>query len=268
MRRISRAQIIATLGDTSNGEEMLSAMIENGLDIIRLNMSWGTIEEHKKHITIVRKISKKLDLKIPIIIDLPGPRLQTGRGHSYDKEVKFEITKKDEEFLKFGIKNNVDYFALSFVGTAEDVTLYTRRVDELSGGQKLIAKIERNDAVNNFDRILEVSDAIMVARGDLSKEIPMEQIPFLQSEIIRKTNESHKPVIVATEMLYSMVNSPEPTRAEVTDVTNAILSGADALMLSDETAIGKYPDLAVCVMDKIILESEMHTDSNKILNKL
>lgn len=254
----SRTQIIATIGPSSNKADMLSAMIENGTDLLRLNMSWASIEEHQEHIDLIKKVSKKLGVIIPIIIDLPGPRVELGRGHSYVSQKNFEIDKEDEEMIKFGIKNNADYFAMSFVGGSDDVIKYREKIESLKGNQKLITKIERKKAVENFEEILDESDAIMIARGDLGKEIPIEQVPFVQSGIIEKTRSKNKPVIVATEMLYSMVKSPEPTRAEVSDVSMAVLEGTDALMLSDETAIGKYPDLAVCNMEKIILESEKH----------
>lgn len=254
----SRAQIIVTIGPSSNNFDMLTSLFESGADIVRLNMSWSTIKEHEEHLNLVKKISKKLGIKIPVIIDLPGPRVELGRGHSYVASKNFEIDKEDEDMIKFGIKNKVDYFGLSFVGSGEEVIKYDKKIKSLGGNQKLVSKIERRIAFANFDGILEESDAIMIARGDLGKEIPIEEIPFVQSEIIKKTKEKRKPVIVATEMLYSMVNNPEPTRAEVSDVSLAILEGADAVMLSDETAIGKYPDIAVCVMDKIILESEKH----------
>ena len=127
-----------------------------------------------------------------------------------------------------------------------------------NGKQKIIAKIERQKALENFDEILEASDAIMFARGDLGNEVPIEKIPFIQSEIIKKANLAMKPVIVATQMLTSMVKSPTPTRAEVTDVANAILQGADCVMLSEETSIGKYPVETIQIMEKIVLEAEKH----------
>ena len=257
----SRTQIIATIGPSSENEEMFSAMVESSMDVIRLNMSWSSIEDHQKHINLIKKVSKKLKVYIPIIVDLPGPRVELGRGHTYISQKDFQIDKEDEEMIEFGIKNNVQYFALSFVASGDDVLKYAKKVEDLKGDQKLIAKIERKLAVENFDGILEKADAIMIARGDLGKEVPIEQVPFIQSEIIHKAKSKGKPVIVATEMLYSMVQNPEPTRAEVTDVSMAVMEGADALMLSDETAIGKYPDLAVCVMDKVILESEKHEDT-------
>lgn len=256
----SRAQIIATIGPSSNKKEMLLAMVENGMDVVRLNLSWADLADHKKHIGLIREIEKELKIKIPIILDLPGPRVQKGKSHTYNKKIESVLTKQDKEFLEFGVKNEVDYFAISFVGSAEDVLIYEDALNTISGSQRLIAKIERKIAWENIDNILDVADAVMVARGDLGLEIPIEQIPFIQSEIINKTTTERKPVIVATQMMLSMVHSPEPTRAEVTDVNNAILQGADAVMLSDETAIGDYPDLVVGIMDKVILESEKHED--------
>lgn len=254
----SRAQIIATIGPSSESKSMLLAMVENGMDVVRFNMSWAETSDHQKHLNLIRDIEKEKEIKIPIIFDLPGPRVQEGKKHTYKKNLNYELSKKDIDLLKFGIKNNIDYFALSFVGNSDDILLYQEKINEFSGNQKLIAKIERKIAVENLDNILGVSDAIMVARGDLGTEVPIEQIPFLQNEIIKKTKEQNKSVIVATQMMLSMVENTEPTRAEVTDVSTAIMHGADAVMLSDETAIGKYPDLAVGIMDKIILESEKH----------
>lgn len=254
----SRAQIIATIGPSSEKEEVLSEMIENGADVIRFNLSWENLSKHLVHMDTILKVSKKLGKKIPIILDLPGPRIQTGSTHTYNKEEGSSITEKDEEYIKFGVENVVDYFALSFVDSAEDIIKCREIITKFGGNQKIIAKIERKDAVERIDDIVSVSDAIMVARGDLGEEVPLEKIPFVQEEIIKKAKFLNKPVIVATQLLISMVKNPVPTRAEVTDVATAIMEGADAVMLSDETTIGQYPLEAVKMMDKIILESESH----------
>jgi len=166
------------------------------------------------------------------------------------------ITDALRKALTFSISQSPDYLALSFVTSADDVNGVRKLVAEQSSNIPLIAKIERADAIKNFDDILATSDGIMVARGDLGVEIPLEKIPLAQKEIIRKCNRAGKPVITATEMLESMVNSVRPTRAETTDVANAIFDGTDATMLSEETSIGEYPEQAVSVMDKIARETE------------
>ncbi len=164
------------------------------------------------------------------------------------------ITEKDAEDIRLGLSLGADYVALSFVSCGEDVTKAREIIGECD--VQVISKIECAAAVENFDSILKESDAIMIARGDLGVEVDFERIPTIQNEIIRKCNESGKPVIVATHMLNSMIENPRPTRAEVIDVANAVLGGADAVMLSGETAIGKHPVEAVHVMDRIIREAE------------
>lgn len=162
------------------------------------------------------------------------------------------LVEKDISDIKFGIENDVDFIAASFVRSAQDV-LSIKKVLEENGGEdiKVISKIENQQGVENLDEILQVSDGIMVARGDLGVEVSNEQIPLVQKEIIRKTNLAGKPVITATQMLDSMIRNPRPTRAEVSDVANAILDGTDAIMLSGETAAGKYPLESVMQMVKI-----------------
>lgn len=254
----SKAQIVATIGPASEKEEVLLQMVESGVDIIRFNLSWSQLDDHLRHVNLVLEVSKKLNKKIPILLDLPGPRIQKGQVHTYDKGSVSSLTEKDEEFIKFGVENVVDYFALSFVGDASDVSKCREIIEKYGGTQKIIAKIERKIAVEKIDEIIAEADGVMVARGDLGEEIPLEQIPFVQSDIIKKAKYLNKPVIVATQMMISMVENPSPTRAEVTDVANAIIEGADAVMLSDETTIGKYPVETVKMMEKIILESETH----------
>ena len=169
---------------------------------------------------------------------------------------KSTITKQDWEYLLFGLKHGVDLVALSFIKEAEDVLKVKKFINKTKKSPILIAKIERREALDNLDEILEVADGAMVARGDLGIEIPIQRVPIVQKEIIQKCNRLGKPVIVATQMLESMVRSPRPTRAEVTDVANAIFDGSDALMLSEETAIGDYPIETVSMMAQIALETE------------
>jgi len=178
------------------------------------------------------------------------------------------LTEKDYQDILFGIKNKVDFIGLSFIRRAEDVLkvrkiLKENKAEEIS----LIAKIEKKEAVDNLKEIIEASDGIMVARGDLGVEIPLENVPLVQKNIIKKCNFVGKPVITATQMLISMMSNPRPSRAEVTDVANAILDGTDAIMLSEETAVGNYPLEAVETMNKIALRIEKAIDYKKILSE-
>ncbi len=166
------------------------------------------------------------------------------------------LTEKDEEDLIFAIGENVDTIAVSFVRTADDVRHVKNRLAALNSDAWVIAKLEKPQAIEHLDSILEVADGIMVARGDLGVEVPPEKVPAIQKHIIRRAAEYRKPVITATQMLESMIENPRPTRAEVSDVANAIYDGSDAVMLSAETAAGKYPIHAVAMMAKIIVESE------------
>jgi pyruvate kinase len=168
------------------------------------------------------------------------------------------FTEKDKEDLLAGFDCDVDYVALSFVRRADDVASLRSFIVEHARGRKIpiIAKIEKVEAISNIDEILKETDAVMVARGDLGVELPAEDVPLLQKMIVRKCNEAGKPVIIATQMLESMIQNPAPTRAEASDVANAVLDGADAVMLSAETSIGQYPRQSVMVMDRIIRKTE------------
>jgi len=165
------------------------------------------------------------------------------------------LTEKDREDVRDAMKVGVDYLALSFVRRPEDIEQLRKLVDPTT---KLVAKIEKATALDNLEKIVAVSDAVMVARGDLGVEMPFEQVPLVQKRLISEANQQGKPVITATQMLESMVHAPRPTRAEASDVANAILDGTDAVMLSAETAIGRYPVEAVRAMDRIIREMERH----------
>ena len=165
-------------------------------------------------------------------------------------------TERDLEGIEFGVEVGGDWFAMSFIRDRRDVENTRRAVERAGGDQPLISKIEHGDAVENIDEIIDVSDGVMVARGDLGIEVPPWEVPIIQKRIIAKCNRSGKPVIVATQMLESMMSNPRPTRAEASDVANAILDGADAVMLSEETAIGRYPVEAVKVMNNISLTVE------------
>ena len=169
------------------------------------------------------------------------------------------FTEKDAEDLKFGLANDIDYVALSFVRSEMDIrNLKEFLVKEAPKGKRIpiVAKIERGEAVKDIDSIIAASDVIMVARGDLGVELPTEDVPIIQKMVVRRCNEEGVPVIVATQMLESMIENPRPTRAEASDVANAVLDGADAVMLSGETSVGKFPVEAVQTMDRIIKKAE------------
>ncbi|MGB3541528.1 pyruvate kinase [Rubrivirga sp.] len=172
------------------------------------------------------------------------------------KSARPSLTDKDIEDLAFGLENDVDLIALSFVRSGADVDDLTRRIRAAGKTTPVISKIEKPEAVHDFDAILEASGGIMVARGDLGIEIPMQNVPIVQKQLIRACLEASKPVITATQMLESMMENPRPTRAEATDVANAVFDGSDAVMLSGETAAGKYPIEAVRVMDEIVRQAE------------
>ncbi|HXQ35284.1 MAG TPA: pyruvate kinase, partial [Anaerolineales bacterium] len=183
-------------------------------------------------------------------INLPGVRLRISG-----------FTEKDEADLAFGIAHNVDAVAISFVRTAEDVKKVRYAIERLSNGKRLpllIAKLEKPEALDNLDSILDIVDGVMVARGDLGVELPPERVPVFQKHIIRAANMRAKLVITATQMLESMIMNPLPTRAEASDVANAVFDGTDAVMLSAETAAGKYPVESVQMMDRIVREAETH----------
>jgi pyruvate kinase len=178
------------------------------------------------------------------------------------------ITDKDKEDIIFGLKHNIDFIAASFVRGPEAVLEIKQLLkDNVAENIDVIAKIENQEGVDNIDAILEVADGIMVARGDLGVEIPAEEVPFIQKELIQKANKAYKPVITATQMLDSMIRNPRPTRAEVTDVANAIYDGTDAIMLSGETAVGKYPVESVQTMSEIALATESHLDQDFHMKK-
>lgn len=166
------------------------------------------------------------------------------------------LTEKDKKDIEFGFKNKVDFFAFSFVRTPADVIELREILDKKKSKAKIIAKIETPQAVKNIDAILELCDGLMVARGDLAIEVPAEKVPMIQKMLIKKCNDAGKIVITATQMLESMIKSPVPTRAEVSDIANAILDGTDAVMLSEETTLGLYPVEAVKVMSKVALDVE------------
>jgi pyruvate kinase len=187
-------------------------------------------------------------------INVPGVRLNVP-----------SVTSEDLKNLAFAVEQGVDFVAISFVRSVADVLEVKQILQEKRANIPLIAKIEKHEGVNDIDRIIAEVDGIMIARGDLGIEIPLKKVPIVQKEIIRKCNQAGKPVIVATQMLESMVGAPRPTRAEVSDVANAIFDGTDAVMLSAETAVGKYPVRAVNTMASIVAEAEKVLPYERIL---
>ena len=215
-----------------DGKVSMTVIESNGLDLVKLKVLQGDA------------IGSKKGVNLPYTkISLPS------------------LTAKDIHDLEFGIAAKVDWVALSFVRNAEDVRDLKRRILQAGSDIKVISKIEKPEALKNIDEIIMESDAIMVARGDLGVEIPLEEVPMWQKLIVAKCNAAAKPVIVATQMMESMIENFRPTRAEVNDVANAVTDGADAVMLSGETSVGKYPVETVESMEKIIAHIESTMDS-------
>lgn len=326
-----RTKIVCTLGPSSSNKETLSALIDAGMTVARLNFSHGEHEVHAKNIALIRELSREKDTHIAILQDLQGPKIRTGklkggamtlvageqriltygaeqtsdsipidyrelsndtcvgsrilmddgllamkviemRGRDVVCEViyggilksrkgvnfpdnKLSIpatTEKDTRDLLFGVSQNVDYIALSFVQDAQDVLKLKQMLRALGTDIPIISKIEMLSAVQTIDAICEASDALMVARGDLGVECGFAQVAAYQKRIVTAARNAGKPVIVATQMLDSMIENPRPTKAEIADVANAVFDLADATMLSGETASGKHPDLVVRTMRDIL----------------
>lgn len=214
-----------------DGTKKLEVVEVKGNDIITKVIVGGNISDHRG-------------------VNVPGASLSIA-----------SLTPKDKEDLNFGIKNNVDFIALSFVRRASDVRELREILNKAGSKAQIISKIETPEALNEIDAILSESDGLMIARGDLAIEIPAEDVPLTQKLLIRKCNEAGKPVITATQMLESMIKSPVPTRAEVSDIANAIIDGTDAIMLSEETTLGNYPVEAVKIMTRVSvkIEEEVYT---------
>ena len=344
---MKKTKIVATVGPASQDIGTLEKMIRAGMNVMRLNFSHGTHEEHKKRIEDMKKLREKTGEHVAVMLDTKGPEIRTGNFEkpvvlqqgapfvltpeevpgdetrcsvSYKElakdlkpgsrimtddgliELKTEeirgreihcrvvnsgtinshkginlpgvrtrlpaITDKDRADLIFGAENGVDFVAASFVRKAEDIRQIRAILDEHGGEEiRIIAKLENQEGVENLEEILAEADGIMVARGDMGVELEPETIPLIQKKIIRACNRAGKPVITATQMLDSMVRNPRPTRAEVGDVTNAVLDGTDCVMLSGETAAGQYPVEAVEMMSKICITTEKSLDYPALLEK-
>lgn len=251
----SRAQIVATIGPASGTKETCAAMIAAGLDVARLNFSHGTHESNGGYMRALKEAAQDAGKRVPFILDLAGPREQTTDGHHFNSDKEL-ITTKDLEDLDFCLTVGIEYVAQSYVGSAADVDRMRAEIVKRGASLPIIAKIERKEAIDDYDAILKTADAIMVARGDLGLAIPIEDIPFVERDLVARAKTAGKPVIVATQMMTSMIENNSPTRAEVTDVAYAIVAGADAVMLSDETALGKHPVDTIMYMERIVSRAE------------
>ena len=331
-----KTKIVCTIGPASESPQTLEALIKAGMNVARLNFSYGTHAEHLRKIKSIREISDRLKQPVSILQDLAGPKIRVGevkeggvelkRGETFlltnrgmmgdekgvstnypslpnevksgdtillsDGTIELQVlesngqdiqcrvmmgglltshkginvptgsikaqafTEKDREDLLFGIQHGVDLIGLSYVKEAGDIKAVKNVLKRGLADIPVIAKIERKEALENIDAILSLSDGIMVARGDLGVETPLERVPYVQKMLIRKANALGKPVITATQMLRSMVDNTRPTRAEVNDVVNAIYDGTDAVMLSEETASGRFPVEALQMMAKIARAAE------------
>ena len=249
-----RTKIVCTLGPASKSPDVIEGMLKAGMNIARFNLAHGTLAEHSQVIKTVRQVSQKLGLTTGILPDLPGLKRKSG-----------SIKEVFGEHLRFALSENASFVALSFISSASQVKEVKELLAEMNADIPLIVKIEKPGGLDEADAILELCDGIMVARGDLGLQIKIEKVPLAQKQLIKKANHCGKPVITATQMLESMVESPTPTRAEATDVANAVLDGTDAVMTSEETTIGKYPVEVVETMVRIVLEAEPAIPHEQIL---
>ncbi|MCB9252574.1 MAG: pyruvate kinase [Flavobacteriales bacterium] len=208
------------------------------------------------------KFLEKLNEKEILAQVLYGGLLKSRKGFNLPNSTLSipSLTEKDKQDLTFALENDIDWIGLSFVREAKDIEELRTLIDKSNPRTRIIAKIEKPQAVSNFKAILKQADGIMVARGDLGVEMPMQKVPVIQKKIVQKCIEAAKPVIIATQMMESMIESSTPTRAEVNDVANAVLDGADAVMLSAETSIGKYPLKTIQVVEKILGEVEINAN--------
>lgn len=235
-----KAKIIATLGNST--EELLEEIVANGADAVLVDTYYGSPEECVSRINKIKELREKLDKNTAIIYDL---------DHIY-AESKYKLIKIEEDNVHFACQNDVDFVACPFVSNLDEI----RKVKSiLQANEKkdigLIVKIDCKEAYENIDEIIQFADSIMINRDELGMELPYQDLPGIQKEIIRKANTAIKEVILTTQMLHSMIYNPRPTRAEVSDVANAVIDGVDAIMLIEETAIGNYPKEALETVDKI-----------------
>ena len=336
-RAYRHTKIVCTVGPASEDEATLAAMLEAGMDVARLNLSHGTLDQHRARVAALRRLSEGRTRPLAIMLDIQGPKIRMGdfpaarrleRGDRivlqgvrpgepadhdafpvyYERladslrpggvvylddgllELQVEavqagrvrcravtpgtvrprqgvalagvevdlpaLTERDREHLRFAVEADVDLVAASFVRRAEHVEAVRAAIREAGGDIPVVAKVESAAGLRHIEEVIEAADGVMVARGDLGVDIPLEEVPLAQKEIIRRCNRAGKPVVTATQMLESMVHNPRPTRAEVADVANAIVDGTDAVMLSGETAVGLHPVQAVEFMHRIAVAVE------------
>ena len=237
---IRNSKIIATIGDAT--DKVLRKIVEGAADAVLIDSYYGSNEQNVERIEKVKALREEVGRDLAIIYDV---------DHIYAKN-KYKLRRIDEENVDFACVNDVDFVACPFVGNLEEITKVKELIKSHKKNIGIIVKIDCKDGYDNLDDILEIADAIMINRDELGVDISYEDLPGIQKEIVRRANEAAKVVILTTQMLYSMVYNPRPTRAEVSDVANAIFDGVDAVMLTEETAIGDYPCEALETLDRII----------------
>ena len=348
IKKRPKTKIVCTIGPSSSEVKILKKMISEGMSVARLNLSHGTIDEHKKYVSNARQAAKELSAPIGILIDIPGPKYRVGKitGGSIDlkrgqkivignetdlneKAIKLKVwpegiskevgkskqiflddgliklsidskkgknifcsvlnnsnlksnksvtipgsvnkldyfTNETKDGLKFAKKVNATFVGLSFIRNSNDIKKVKKFYSKSNFRPQFVSKIELPSSVPHLKEIVQESDGVMVARGDLGVQLPIEKVPGIQKKIIKESNIQGKPVITATQMLESMIESPSPTRAEATDIHNAVMDGTDAIMLSAETSIGKYPVESVINMAKISSEAELNYNYEYYLEK-
>ena len=237
---IRNSKIIATIGDAT--DKVLRKIVEGAADAVLIDSYYGSNEQNVERIGKVKALREEVGRDLAIIYDV---------DHIYAKN-KYKLIRIDEENVDFACVNDVDFVACPFVGNLDEITKVKELIKSHGKNIGIIVKIDCKDGYDNLDDILEIADAIMINRDELGVDISYEDLPGIQKEIVRRANEAAKVVILTTQMLYSMVYNPRPTRAEVSDVANAIFDGVDAIMLTEETAIGDYPCEALETVDRII----------------
>jgi pyruvate kinase len=331
-----RTKIVATLGPASNDARTLEGMIQAGLDVVRVNFSHGTPDEHRQRVELVRSLARKAGRAVGVLVDLQGPKIRIGKfkqgavtliaGAKFVLDAELELgdergvgldyknlprdvhrgdtlllddgrivlvveevsgsriictvqqggplsnnkginrkgggltapalTDKDMHDIRIAAELKADFLGVSFPRSGADIQWARKLLAEAGGNSFIVAKIERAEAIDALEEILHASDAIMVARGDLAVEVGDAVVPALQKRMIAMAREKNRAVITATQMMESMIDNPIPTRAEVSDVANAVLDGTDAVMLSAETATGRYPVETVAAMARVCVEAE------------
>lgn len=254
---VRKSKVIATLG--INTDNILEDIIASSVDAVLIDTYYGTEEENVERINRVKELRDKLNKNTAIIYDL---------DHIYAQS-KYKLIKIDENNVDFACANDVDFIACPFVSNLDEIK---KVKDILEKNNKkdigLIIKVDCKEAYDNIDEIISFADSIMINRDELGVEVPYQDLPNVQKEIIRKANDNTKEVILTTQMLHSMIYNPRPTRAEVSDVANAIIDGVDAVMLIEETAIGNYPKEALETINRIIkyVESQNSLTENDVKN--